>query len=644
MNKYIFYSLCIASVLGSCSTERDFDNASTKISGLENIQNIASNGNGIPGEMNIKVSEDVAKSLEVLKSGEVSLRSFSPGILRSMNSIGAVEARRIFPDAGEYEERSRKEGLHLWYTVKFDSKKNLDEALRTMAENKDISILEKVYATSVPDSKVHFATPLPRSTVRMPFNDPGLIYQWNYLNQGLYERSHKGADINLFEAWDYTAGNSNIVVAIVDGGIDIHHEDLRDNIYINRAEYGGRPGVDDDKNGYIDDAFGYNFLDDNGRIVPDISGHGTHVAGIVGARNNNGIGVCGVAGGNGSRDSGVKLMSCQIMRTGRNESVNSAAAVKYGADNGALISQNSWTYGYPGPHTLPQSMRDAIDYFIKYAGCDKDGNQKSDSPMKGGIVVFAAGNNNQEYEALPSSYRSVISVSAMAPNFSKAHYTNRGNWVTVMAPGGDRNFGERGMIYSTLPESVGARVKYGYMQGTSMACPQVSGIAALIISHFGGWGFTCDDLRRKLLGNLRPVNVNKVNPDFANKLGAGYIDAGKAFATNRNIKPDAVGEVIVLNNGRDAISITWKACADKDDDIAARYYVYVSKNELTPGNFQPQGVKDFDVIGLGYKPGESVQLTIPKLEANTKYYIAIQSADRWNLKSPVKILSASTTE
>ena len=141
-----------------------------------------------------------------------------------------------------------------------------------------------------------------------------------------------------------------------------------------------------------------------GRSTPDDESHGTHVAGTVGARTNNNIGVAGVAGGDGTEGSGVRLMSCQIFG-GKNEGGSGARAMYYSANNGAVISQNSWGYVLKANITaIPQADKAAIDYFIKYAGCDKDGNQLPNSPMKGGIVIFAAGNDGMDYKSYPGAY------------------------------------------------------------------------------------------------------------------------------------------------------------------------------------------------------------------------------------------------
>ena len=261
----------------------------------------------------------------------------------------------------------------------------------------------------------------------------------------------------------------------MDGGVQVDHPDLVDNIWVNEGEIPGN-GIDDDGNGYIDDINGYNFMYDSGKLTP--MKHATHVAGIIAASGNNGKGIAGIAGGNGTAGSGVKLMSTQVL--GATSSNNTAAAIKYGADNGAVISQNSWGYNTTTTSVsyIDPADKAAIDYFIKYAGCDNDGNQLPDSPMKGGIVIFAAGNDNVSNPgtASPADYDAVVSVAAIAPDYTKASYSNYGSYIDISAPGGNLN--GNGMVYSTIHNS-----SYGDMSGTSMACPMVSGVAALVIQN-----------------------------------------------------------------------------------------------------------------------------------------------------------------
>lgn len=421
----------------------------------------------------------------------------------------------------------------------------------------------------------------------MPFNDPILSYQWHYNNDGTGQRSVEGADINVFEAWKIETGKPNVVVAVIDGGIDINHNDLKENLHVNEAELNGQEGVDDDDNGYVDDVYGYNFVDNNATITPHR--HGTHVAGTVAARNNNGIGVAGVAGGDGSENSGIRMISCQMFSHGKNpgdpdRGADGALPMKYAADAGAVISQNSWGYSYLGPGFLSPSMIAAIDYFIEYAGCDENGNQREDSPMKGGIVIFAAGNDYMDYRALPAAYDRVISVGSFGPDFKLADYSNRGDWLSILAPGGNDWIGD-GEVISTFPNN-----QYSYMVGTSMACPHVSGIAALVVSKFGKKGFTADELKSRLVNAVKDRDVNAENPSTRGRMGRGYIDAARALMEKGNIAPEPIKEVKVTEE-MTGLKIAFKTVADEDDGKAVAYKIYGSDSPLTVGNLQSASYK-----------------------------------------------------
>lgn len=429
-----------------------------------------------PGSATILFGDDLLALIEEDLSGG-SLQTKSSDLNAALQALGIVRMERVFPDAGEYEARSRREGLHRFYDVEFDPSFPVTRAVETLISIPGVESVE-------PHRKVALRS----------FNDPDLSRQWNLVNT-----SSEGADVNVQAVWDeYTVGSSDVVVSIVDEGVCYTHPDLAANMWDDGS---GNPG--------------YNFVKNNSTVTwkdaADI-GHGTHVAGVVSAVNNNGVGVCGIAGGDfDSGVGGVRLMSCQIFAgyEGCSDS-GCGRAIKWGADHGALISQNSWGF-YADTNddgkvssseleafkasSIPSAIKAAIDYFIKYAGCDSDGNQKEDSPMKGGLVFFAAGNENIDYDPI-CDYDPVIAVGAFGGSGTKASYSNYGDWVDLGAPGGDG----RKYILSTLPTQI-ASSGYGGTDwmGTSMACPHASGVAALLVSYYGGEGFTADRCRELLL-------------------------------------------------------------------------------------------------------------------------------------------------
>ena len=595
----------------------------------------------VRGRINVKLEKGANQALPTSAKGNVELQSVPSAMSSAMKYAGAYKMERVFKPAGIYEERTIAEGLDRWYTIYFDESKDVAEVVQQFNKAAGVEYAERVLPIARPKFTAKPYTGTAPQTRNQPtasaFNDPLLAKQWHYYNDGsVSPHAKKGADCNLKPVWEkYTTGKSNVIVAVVDGGIDITHEDLVDNLYINEKEKNGQAGVDDDGNGFVDDVYGYNFVEAKdvvgGTIQPDNDGHGTHVAGTVAARNNNGKGVAGVAGGNGTPDSGVRLMSCQIFR-GKDEQGDAAAAIKYAADNGAVICQNSWGYSSTsGVTAMPKLLKEAVDYFIKMAGCDENGQQRANSPMKGGVVVFAAGNENKEFAAYPACYPPAVSVSAMAWNFAKASFSNYARWITIMAPGGDQDtFGTEGGILSTVPKSK-VPSGYAYFQGTSMACPHVSGIAALIASYFGRQGFTNDELKSRLITAYRPFNIDELNPGYKGKLGKGYIDAEAAFESDTKIAPEKVGTLTLTPDFVD-ITAEWSIAKD-EDKTAAFYRLYISPNDLTAENLKDMNFKEIN--GMGHSLGEKLRFTFDNLKDNKAYSIAVVAVDRWgNLSEP----------
>ena len=422
----------------------------------------------------------------------------------------ALKMERVFPDAGEWEERHREAGLDRFYKVSFDEPLTRGEATAMFSGLDGIVSVE-----ACPEVKP--------CSVNLPFNDPyARSYQWHLYNDGtLVNGFVAGCDIDVVPVWnEYTGGSSDVIVSVVDNGIDLSHPDLA-GVVLDGGENGSRNFVDND----------YNII---------ASDHGTHVAGLIGAINNNGLESCGVAGGLDGKG-GVKLMSCQIFKANPSDasktiSGNIPNAIIWGADHGAVICNNSWAYSYSSETqaaagSVSASTKAAIDYFIKYAGTDKNGNQTG--PMKGGVVLFAAGNDGWAY-GLPASYEPVIAVGATGPDALRATYSNYGSWVDICAPGGEHNRITTSTKSYILSLAIYSGSKRLLMCGTSMSCPIVSGVAALIVSQFGGDGFTNDMLKEILLSTQNTTIIPE-----SEKI-KGMVDAYAAFK-----KADATAITIV---------------------------------------------------------------------------------------------------
>lgn len=545
----------------------------------------------VEGVANVLFSEELA---EMLESGEGTIATKSPSLNEAFEAIGVTSYTRLFPHAGEYEQRTRDAGLHRWYRITYKETTAVTKAQQSFSDIPGVELFN-------PERKI---------ALRSTFNDKYFSSQWHYYNDGsITSEFLAGADVNVVPVWEtYTTGSRNVIVAVVDQGVDENHPDLKDS-YVGGMNFGS-----------------------GGKVTP--GDHGCHVAGTIAATNNNGIGVCGIAGGNAEEGiQGVGILSCQIFSG--NLPVGGAAAIKWAADNGAVIANNSWGYVFESEDaaksaTISEELAAAIDYFIANAGCDADGNQRPDSPMKGGVVFFASGNDGWRHDPI-GEYEPVISVGAIGPDYNKAPYSNYGTWVDIAAPGGNLNLHSKGGVLSCITED-----QYGYMHGTSMACPHVSGVAALIVSYFGGPGFTNDMLKERMFAGAR---YDVLSSTF--EIGP-LVDAMGAFTAGGTIAPDKVEDYTfdVVGN---KVTINVEVTADEDDLKTFEYIVFVSEDKslldgIDPANV-PEGVKVYRYKVGQIEVGQTMEIAVPDCGFEKEYHFAIVGCDyslNYSEVSPVK--------
>jgi len=347
----------------------------------------------------------------------------------------------------------------------------------------------------------------PEEAVAAYNNDPQVEYaQLNHIvsinltpNDPLYSQQWALPKIDAPVAWDISIGSSEVIVAVLDTGVDYNHRDLDNNMWVNEAELNGTPGVDDDGNGYVDDIYGYDFCTHGGETRDsdpiDDHGHGTHCSGIIAAEGNNGLDISGVCWN-------TKIMALKfIAASGSGKVSDAAAAIYYAVDNGADVLSNSY-----GGDEYFQPLKDAIDYAYS----------------QGVMIVAAAGNDDSDDpDIYPANYEHVISVAATDSGDEKASFSNYGDWIDISAPGVD--------ILSLRASGTSMGDPYDNYttkeSGTSMACPYVAGVAALIMSNYPE--ASIDDITIRLLGSTDDISAQ--NPSYTSLLGSGRLNAYKAL-------------------------------------------------------------------------------------------------------------------
>lgn len=483
--------------------------------------------------------------------------------------------RRAIPVEPKNKAAFERYGLDRWFLVEFDETVRPEVVAKKIAARKDVKAIQysRMLQPSWNESDVfpvdmQPVTKASQKSVELPFNDTYLEYQWNLFNDGsIHQEALAGADVGVKDAWRLCAGDPSVVVAVFDLGINHIHEDLRDALWVNEGETRGN-GKDDDGNGFIDDYNGFNFFryktSEDGTIKSSYgidctkgSGHGTHVAGIIGAVNNNGKGVSSIAGGTGNKD-GVRLMSCQIFygdNGAKGTDQEAATGFIYAADNGACIAQCSWGH----TSEILKHDQEYIDSApLEYAALQYylDPENSNHSALKGNIAVFAAGNQGNPYSIYPGALKDIISVTALDCRGLPAGYSNYGPGCKIAAPGGEW-LGVSGdystMILSTgkgtehpgTPSISSLNHQYVFMFGTSMACPHIAGVLALGVSYAQKLGktFTREQMTSMLLTSVNDIDhmldgtkkfyesttsfTELPLEPYKGKMGTGAIDAWK---------------------------------------------------------------------------------------------------------------------
>jgi predicted outer membrane repeat protein len=378
--------------------------------------------------------------------------------------------------------------------------------------------LDDIIALLQADAAVEYAERNQRVFLHTAPNDPYYPQQWALRNTGQAfpipgggERTGTaGADIGAEQAWDVVTNAAEVVVAVVDTGVDYTHRDLVNRMWINTAEAQGRPGVDDDGNGYIDDVYGYNCEDDTGDPLDD-NGHGTLCAGIIAAQANNGMDIAGIC-------PSARIMAVRNLNLfgGGGDSFTSAEAIYYAVANGADVISCSW-----GSESYSETERRAVDF----------------ARRQGVLVIASAGNAGSDRLQYPASCEAVISVAATDANDRRTEWSTYGDWVDIAAPG-TMILSLRAAhtdLYTDHEEYVpGDRfVPFSdpnatlYLaSGTSMAAPMVAGVAALVIAQRPD--ASLDEIRDRLL--MAADDLSDLNPEYMGLLGSGRVNAFRAVS------------------------------------------------------------------------------------------------------------------
>lgn len=447
------------------------------------------------------------------------------------------------------------------------------------------------------DPRVRYAEPNYLLHIARTPDDPDLNKLWGLHNIG-QTGGLNGADVSAMQAWDITTGSKELIVAIIDTGIDFNHPDLAANMWVNPKEcpqgFGkcSADGKDDDNNGYIDDFYGANTISDNGDIMDDF-GHGTHVAGTIGAVGNNGVGVVGV-------NWNVQLLGCKFLSaSGSGTTANAIKCFNYIEElknkqgYNILLTNNSW-----GGGLFSDALLEAMG--------------GPDAPLH----ICAAGNANTSRIAYPAGYEleNIIAVAATDHEDLYASFSNWGaDWVDLAAPGVD--------IFSTVPTGSCAMCDssgYRSASGTSMATPHVAGAAALIWSTQPALSGT--QIKGRLLSGIDALS-DMTKPTLTN----GRLNLLNALEDDQ-LAPAPVTNLAVSGVLMTQVNLAWTATGD--DGLQGAANAYDLRYAATP-------ISDAtwdDATPVEGEPapqpaGALEYFTVTDLQPATTYYFAMKVVD-----------------
>ncbi len=548
----------------------------------------------VDGEVIIQLTE-TAKT-QLVENGT------TPGVITEDAGVSALNRlaqqfsmsrmERVVPPSGKYEDRVARAGLDRWYVVQYDADVATNQVVSAYSSLAEVAHAHKNFiveatAPTRAEKRVSFqdasdpgdddeeerrAEREARSDLyadAIP-NDPEYGTQWHYDNT-TENVGTPDADINLPEAHDIETGDPSVIVNITDNKIDVDHPEFEGMYWINEeedinnngkfdpfpaSEGGDLNGVDDDGNGYTDDVIGYNFADDEPNPNTEVADHGSHTAGTVAAKNGNGTFGAGVAGGDGSPDSGVRLMITPFLADppeGEGSIADAIEAITYATNNGAVISNNSWGAG----GSTPPALQQAIDDFVNNAG-------GPDAPLDGGIFVNSAGNSDAPASGFsPAEYGPVFAVSSTEDTDTKSSFSNFGEAIDVAAPGGE--FGEDG-VWSAVNGG------FDSISGTSMAAPHVAGAAALVASVDPSQTLDAGTVEQILTDTGKDISDNQ--PE---RMGP-RIDAAAAVSSvsGDDTPPAPVEDLAAVKGSSDtpgaAVELTWIAPGDDGEEGTADSY------------------------------------------------------------------------